>query len=62
MCYRQKNTGFGRLRSSIINLGAEITDLRETEMIDFARKHFPDASHEQPPPKAGKLLCETIFN
>lgn len=46
----------------MINLGAEITDLRETEMIDFARKHFPDASHEQPPPKAGKLLCETIFN
>ncbi|OPJ83112.1 homeobox protein Meis2 isoform C [Patagioenas fasciata monilis] len=53
---RQKNTGFGRLRASIINLGAEITDLRETEMIDFARKHFPDAAHKQPPPKAGPVL------
>ncbi|XP_040985558.1 uncharacterized protein LOC115350322 isoform X3 [Aquila chrysaetos chrysaetos] len=54
---RQQNAGLRRLRArrlraDIISLGAEIADPREKEKIGFARKRFPDAAHEQPPPKA----------
>lgn len=38
------------------NFGAEITDPREKKTSDFARKRFPDAAHEQPPPEAGPVL------
>ncbi|XP_029891722.1 uncharacterized protein LOC115350322 isoform X1 [Aquila chrysaetos chrysaetos] len=57
---RQQNAGLRRLRArrlraDIISLGAEIADPREKEKIGFARKRFPDAAHEQPPPKAAAV-------
>ncbi|XP_068019033.1 uncharacterized protein [Melanerpes formicivorus] len=51
-----KTVVFRRLHADVINLGAEIAGRREKEIIYFARKRFPDAARERPPPRAEQFI------